>query len=255
MDFIAINKATWDKRTALHLDSKFYDVEQFKAGQCSLNPIELAQVGDVAGKSLLHLQCHFGQDTLSWARKGATVTGVDLSSEAIKSAQGLARELDIEATFIESDVCSFDTSQQQFDLVFTSYGVLCWLQDLDAWANTVATALKSGGHFHLVEFHPFVDLLSGYSYFPQVEPDVEFEGTYTENCSGEESQVVTWPHSISEVIQALLKAGLTIESFDEHVYSPYDCFDGLQAVAGKGFEKRHEGQQLPLLYSIKAYKV
>lgn len=253
MDFIAINKATWDKRTALHLDSQFYDVEKFKAGGCSLNPIELAQVGDVQGKKLLHLQCHFGQDTLSWARRGANVTGVDLSSEAVKSAQSLAKELNLAATFIESDVCRFQ-SQESFDLVFTSYGVLCWLEDLDAWAKTVAAALKQGGYFHLVEFHPFVDLLSGYSYFPQLQPDIEFEGTYTENCTGETSQVVTWPHSISQVIQALIRVGLVIEQFDEHVYCPYDCFDGLQALEGKGFQKLHLEQQLPLLYSIKARK-
>ena len=255
MDYIAINKKAWDKRTQTHLDSKFYDVKSFVDGQSSLNPVELAEVGEVKGKSLLHLQCHFGQDTLSWARLGAQVTGVDLSSEAIESAYKLANEISVEAEFINDDIYSFgERNSKTFDIVFTSYGVLCWLADLNLWAKTVADSLKVGGQFNLIEFHGFNDLLDGYSYFTSKVPDIEEEGTYTENCSGEESTVVTWPHSISEVIMALINAGISIESVNEFPYSPYKLSPEAEYVEGKGYQVIHKGRQVPLLYSIKGIK-
>lgn len=255
MDYIAINKKAWDKRTQTHLDSQFYDVKSFVSGLSSLNPIEIAEVGDVKGKSLLHLQCHFGQDTLSWARLGAQVTGVDLSFEAIESAKRLASEISIEAKFINDDIYSFgENNATTFDIVFTSYGVLCWLADLNLWAKTVADSLKAGGQFNLVEFHSFSDLLDGYSYFPSQDPDVEKEGTYTENCSGEESTVVTWPHSMSEVIMALINAGICIESVNEFPYSPYKLNPEAEYVEGKGYQVMYKGKQVPLIYSIKGRK-
>ncbi|KEA61953.1 hypothetical protein ADIMK_4100 [Marinobacterium lacunae] len=256
MDYLRINKDAWEKRTKLHVESTFYDVDSFKKGRCSLNPIELNQLRSVQGKSLLHLQCHFGLDTLSWARLGADVTGVDFSSDAIKQANALKQALGLSAHFIESDVIQFGkTNTQQFDIVFTSYGVLCWLPNLADWATTVAKSLRAGGEFHLVEFHTVSDLLSGYAYFPNSEPSVEEEGTYTENCDGETSTVVTWSHPISEVVNALINAGLTIESFSEHPYSPYNCFDGLEFVPDLGYQMLYNGHQVPLVYSIKARKV
>ncbi|RXJ88077.1 bifunctional 2-polyprenyl-6-hydroxyphenol methylase/3-demethylubiquinol 3-O-methyltransferase UbiG [Arcobacter sp. CECT 8985] len=256
MNYLNINKQAWNNRTKIHMKSKFYDVEAFKKGKCSLNKIELEQVGDVKGKSLLHLQCHFGQDTLSWARLGAKVTGVDLSSESIKEANLLKETLGLEATFIESDVCVFDkNNKQQFDIVFTSYGVLSWLENLNDWARTIASSLKVGAEFHMVEFHTFYDLLSGYSYFPNNKPDIEDEGTYTENCDGSTSTIATWSHYPSEVISALIEAGLSIESFYEYAYSPYNCFENLEFVPNKGYQMIHKGQQVPLLYSIKAKKL
>ena len=255
MDYLDINKAAWDKRTKLHVDSKFYDVEAFKDGKSSLNNIELEQVGSVAGKKLLHLQCHFGQDSLSWARKGAKVTGVDLSTEAIEQANTLKSALGIEASFIAKDIYQFGLENTaQFDIVFTSYGVLCWLPNLNEWAKIIASSLVTGGEFHLVEFHTFNDLLSGYSYFPQTKPDIEDEGTYTENCDGTKSTMVTWPHALSEVINALISAGLSLEFVKEYPYSPYKCFEGLTYVADQGYQMLHKGQQVPLLYSIKARK-
>ncbi|AXX92154.1 SAM-dependent methyltransferase [Malaciobacter molluscorum LMG 25693] len=256
MNYLNINKQAWNNRTKIHMKSKFYDVESFKKGKSSLNKIELDQVGDVKDKSLLHLQCHFGQDTLSWARLGAKVTGVDLSSEAIKEANLLKESLGLEATFIESDVCAFGKdNKQQFDIVFTSYGVLSWLENLDDWAKTIANSLKAKAEFHMVEFHTFSDILSGYSYFPNNKPDIEEEGTYTENCDGSMSTIATWSHSISEVITALINAGLTIETFCEYAYSPYNCFENLEFVPNLGYQMLYEGQQVPLLYSIKARKL
>ncbi|WP_105188962.1 MULTISPECIES: class I SAM-dependent methyltransferase [unclassified Pseudoalteromonas] len=256
MDYLQINKATWDKRTQVHVASEFYGVDAFKNGRCSLNPIEREQVGDVTGKSLLHLQCHFGQDTLSWARLGAKVTGVDLSSQAIAQANALKHALGLDAQFIEADIYRFgQENTQQYDLVFTSYGTICWLPDLTRWAQIIAGALKVGGEFHLIEFHPVNDVLSGYAYFPSEEPDVEEEGTYTENCDGTTSTTVCWSHSLSEVLSALVDAGLCIEAFNEYPYSPYNCFEGLEPVPGLGYQKLHNGQQVPLVYGVKARKI
>lgn len=255
-DYIEVNKAAWDKRTAIHMASKFYDVEAFIQGKSSLNDIELDEVGSVKGKTLLHLQCHFGQDTLSWARLGAKVTGVDLSSEAISQAKMLAQKVDQSASFIEQDIYEFGLNNKtQFDFVYTSYGVLCWLPDLNKWAQTISTALKSGGQFNLVEFHSVNDLLSGYSYFAQTAPDVDEDGTYTENCTGETSTMMTWGHALSEVINALIKVDIQIESVNEFPFSPYNCFDGLELVEGKGYQMLFKGQQVPLLYSIKGRKL
>ena len=256
MDYLNINKEAWDKRTKVHVGSKFYDLEAFKSGKSSLNTIELELVGNVEGKKLLHLQCHFGQDTLSWAREGATVTGVDLSTEAIEQANKLKSALELDATFVANDIYQFgNENTEKFNIVFTSYGVLCWLPDLNHWAKTIVNSLETGGEFHLVEFHTFNDLLCGYSYFPRSEPDVEDEGTYTENCDGTKSKMVTWAHSLSEVINALISAGLSIEHFKEYPYSPYNCFEGLVHVSGQGYQMLHKGQQVPLLYSIKARKI
>ena len=252
-DYLSINKKAWDERTKVHIDSSFYDVASFKNGACSLNSVERDQVGDVQGKSLLHLQCHFGQDTLSWARLGAEVTGVDLSAEAIARAKELQQTLGLKADFIESDVVQFGrTNTKQFDIVFTSYGVLSWLASLQAWAHTVASALKPGGEFHLVEFHPCTDLFSGYAYFSDSQPTIEDEDTYTENGNGITSTVVTWSHAISDVINALIAAGLTIESVSETPYSPYPCFEGLEWVPGLGYQMLHKEQQVPLLFAVKA---
>jgi SAM-dependent methyltransferase len=256
MDYINVNKDAWDRRTKIHIDSKFYDVEAFKDGSSSLNTIELEQVGNVEGKKFLHLQCHFGQDTLSWARQGALVTGVDLSTEAIEQANKLKSALGLEATFVANDIYQFgNENTEEFDIVFTSYGVLCWLPDLNLWAKTIASSLATGGEFHLVEFHTFNDLLCGYSYFPRSEPDVEDEGTYTENCDGIKSKIVTWTHSLSEVINALITSGLSIEHFKEYPFSPYNCFEDLEKVSGHGYQMLHKGQQVPLLYSVKARKI
>ncbi len=254
-DYISVNREAWNKRTKLHVESSFYDVKSFVEGKNTLNQVELEQLGSVKGKSLLHLQCHFGLDTMSWARLGADVTGVDLSSESIKQARELAESTGISAQFIESDVIAFgERNSKQYDIVFSSYGALCWLPNLNDWAKVIANALSVGGEFHLVEFHTFNDVFSGYSYFPEETPSIDQDGTYTENCDGETSTMMTWSHPVSEVITALLEAGLTLESFSEYPFSPYNCFEGLEYVEGKGYQMLHKGQQVPLLYSVKMSK-
>lgn len=255
MEYLKTNKESWNKRTEIHIQSKFYDVEGFRKGNNTLQEIELSELGDVSGKSLLHLQCHFGLDTLSWARMGAKVTGVDLSSTAIDKAKSLTIETGLDANFICSDVYSFgDVSQEQFDVVFTSYGVLCWLPDLHKWADIIARSLKPGGTFYIAEFHPFYDVLSGYSYFHCEEPEIEQEGTYTENDTGETSTLITWAHPISEVINALINAGIKISQFNEYPYSPYNCFEGLTEREKGRFYLDHQGHDMPMVYTIKGTK-
>jgi SAM-dependent methyltransferase len=156
-NYIEINRRSWNNRTDTHLASAFYDVPGFLKGNSSLKDIELHLLGDVTGKSILHLQCHFGQDTLSLSRLGATVTGVDLSDKAIENAERLAKETGLPADFICCDIYDLpnylDTT---FDIVFTSYGTIGWLPDLDKWANIIARYLKPDGRFIFVEFHPVV---------------------------------------------------------------------------------------------------
>ena len=158
-DYLKANRENWNERTPIHARSEFYDVEGFKAGRSTLTSIELEEVGEVAGRSLLHLQCHFGLDTMSWARLGAKVTGVDFSDQAIALARSLSKETGIEADFVLSDIYELpDVLDEQYDIVFTSFGVLNWLPDLKKWAQVIARFLKPGGTFYIVEFHPFADV-------------------------------------------------------------------------------------------------
>ncbi|GAB2884205.1 class I SAM-dependent methyltransferase [Microbulbifer echini] len=255
MDYLTVNRDLWDKRTKIHVDSTFYDVNGFLEGKSALKEIELSELGDVAGKSLLHLQCHFGLDTLSWARLGARVTGVDFSSVAIEKAKSLSEALGLQGHFICSDLYGFgESTQDQYDIVFTSYGVLCWLPDIQKWADVVSRSLKSGGTFYMAEFHPFIDIFLGYSYFHNSKPDIEEEGTYTENDSGERLTIVTWVYPISDVIGALLNAGIHITHFKEYPFSPYNCFDGMEEREKGRFYLSHKEQDIPLIYSIKGFK-
>lgn len=172
--YFAVNRALWDAWTPIHERSAFYDVDAFRAGQLTLNSIEREQLEDVTGKQLLHLQCHFGLDTLSWARLGAEVTGVDFSERAIALARRLASEAGIPATFVCTNVYDLPlTWAARFDLAYASYGAIPWLPDLTAWARVIARSLRMGGSFHVIEFHPLVGMLDEdghtlkYPYFAQ----------------------------------------------------------------------------------------
>jgi SAM-dependent methyltransferase len=250
-----MNRTGWDRRAEAHIESEFYDVDGFLAGNTSLREIELAELGDVSGKSLLHLQCHFGLDTLSWARRGATCTGVDISPVAIGKARELAAQTGLEAEFMCSDVYGFKHGAAgPYDIVFTSYGAVCWLPDLQRWAQVVASNLKAGGTFYMVEFHPIYDLLAGYSYFTRQEPDVEEEGSYTENGAGVVARLATWAHPISSVINALLGAGIQVERVNEFPFSPYNCFEGMEEREPGRFYLSHKGNDVPLVYSLTGRK-
>ena len=254
-DYFAMNRAAWDRRAKVHFDSAFYDVKGFLSGQTSLREIELAELADVAGRRLLHLQCHFGMDTLSWVRRGAVCTGVDISPVAIGKARELAAAARLDAEFICSDVYGFERHvPAPYDIVFTSYGSVCWLPDLERWAQVISSNLAVGGTFYMVEFHPVHDLLAGYPYFGRAEPDVIEEGTYTDNGADAVAELATWAHPISSVINTLARSGMEIQRVNEFAYSPYNCFDGLVEREPGRFYLRHRGNDVPMVYSLTGRK-
>ena len=255
------NKNLWNQRTAVHKDSAFYDLAGFKAGANVLAPIELNEIGEVKGRSLLHLQCHFGMDTLSLSRMGAKCVGIDLSDDAVTLARELNNELKLDAKFICCNV--YDTSKyvkDQFDIVFTSYGVIGWLPDLVPWAKMIAEKIKTGGFFYMSEFHPviwmFDDEFTHIKYYYENREVIvtENEGTYTDRNADIKGKEYSWNHSISEVLNALINAGLKIEFFNEHMYSPYPCFRNVvETEEGKWHVKGMEGK-IPMVYSLRARK-
>lgn len=261
MDYININKETWNNKTDVHIASDFYDVDGFLNGKSTLQAIELELLGDVKGKKILHLQCHFGQDTLSLARLGANVTGVDLSDKAINRAQEFAEKLNIDATFICCDI--YDAPNylnEKFDLVFTSYGTIGWFPDLDKWANVISHFLKPNGKFVFAEFHPVVWMYDNdfkevfYSYF-NIEPIIEDEsGTYADRYSAISAQTITWNHPISEVLNALIKSGLELNCFNEYDYSPYNCFNNTEEFESGKFRIKSFKNKIPMVYSLTATK-
>lgn len=253
------NKRSWNKRTAVHKDSAFYDLDSFKKGKSSLNKIELEELGDVKGKNLLHLQCHFGMDTMSWAREGAICTGVDLSDEAVKLAREINAELKLNAEFVCCNVYDLkEHLDKKFDIVFTSYGTIGWLPDLDAWAAIISHFLKPGGVFYIADFHPALWMMDDnfeyikYSYFNAEVITEETSGTYTDRDAPIRSTEHGWNHSFSEIITALLKHGLQIVQFNEFSYSPYNCFNNMEQGADAMWRIKGMDEKMPMMYSIKA---
>jgi 2-polyprenyl-3-methyl-5-hydroxy-6-metoxy-1,4-benzoquinol methylase len=259
--YFEANKELWNKRTAVHKDSSFYDLAGFKAGKNVLTPIELNEVGSVQGKKMLHLQCHFGMDSLNWARLGAEVTGIDLSDEAINEAKKLNDELGLNAKFICCNIYDLEEHlDEKFDIVFTSYGVVGWLPDLDKWAALISYYLKPGAVFYMAEFHPVVWMFDEefthikYFYDNRELIVTDSEGTYTDRNADIKAKEYSWNHSISEVLNALIKQGLQIRQFNEFMYSPYPCFNNtIQGKDGNWHIKGME-EKIPMVYSVKAIK-
>lgn len=260
-DFFEKNKASWNQRTMLHLESEFYDMPAFLAGKNSLQSIELGLLGDVRGKSILHLQCHFGQDTLSLARLGAFPTGVDLSDKAIAEAERLTKQLALPAKFICCNVYDLpDLLDEQFDIVFTSYGTIGWLPDLDPWAKIIQRFLKPGGRFVFIEFHPVVWMFDDdfthtkYRYF-NTDPIIEtVEGSYASRYSNVKLETIGWNHGLGEVLSSLLANNLEITHFQEYDYSPYNCFSHTEKIGEDKYQIKHLGNKIPMVYSLTAQK-
>lgn len=262
-NYVEINRKSWNARTAVHYDSEFYDNANFIKGKSSLNSIELDLLGDITGKSVLHLQCHFGQDTIQLTRLGAKATGVDLSDAAIDKARILAKETSSDAQFICCDVYDLPNHlDEKFDIVFTSYGTIGWLPDINKWANIVSQFLKPKGEFVFAEFHPVVWMFDDnfnaitYNYFNE-DPILEnIDGTYTDTdqSSIENQDYVSWNHGLSEVVTSLLNKNMEITALQEFDYSPYDCFSGTEEIAPKKFTIKKLGKKIPMVYAIKAVK-
>ena len=264
--WFSANKEIWNKRTVVHKDSSFYNLEGFRSGENVLTQIELNELGDVKGKKLLHLQCHFGMDSLNWARLGAEVTGMDLSDKAIDEARQLNDDPSINSGGMHTKfICCnvYDLKEhldEKFDIVFTSYGTIGWLPDLVKWADIISHYLKPGGIFYIAEFHPVVwmfdDEFTHIKYYYENREVIITEnyGTYTDRKASITGKEYGWNHSISEVLNALIKAGLKIELFNEYMYSPYPCFNNtVEIEKGKWQIKGMEGK-IPMVYSIRAVK-
>lgn len=259
--YIEVNKELWNKKTPIHVKSEFYDVKSFKKGKTSLNPAELDSIGDVNGKSLLHLQCHFGMDSLSWSRLGAKVTGVDLSDKAIEQARTLNDELGLNAEFICSDIYDLKNNLTgKYDIVFTSYGTIGWLPDLEKWADIVSHFLKPGGVFFIAEFHPVIWMFDDnfthfqYSYFNDGPIIEEVNGSYADRNADLKHLSYGWNHPLSDVFSSLMKQNLHVTEFKEYSYSYYKCFNNtVRNELGYWEIKGLEGK-MPLMYSIKAVK-
>ena len=269
---LGANRAHWDDLAEIHPDTDFYDVEAFRAGESSLDWLEREGVGSVEGKSLLHLQCHFGMDTLSWLREGAdSVVGADFSETAIETARELAKEagFDDQATFVESDLYELpDVLDEQFDVVFTSYGVLNWLPDIEGWAEVVAHFLKPGGRFFIAELHPishvFMDLWvdddgiarSDWPYFSDDPLTFDEDGSYADFEANVEHTVThEWSHSLGEIVTTLVDAGLVIDELREHSFASWEQFPGqMRELEGGDGHWEVPNEDYPLTFSLRAHR-
>jgi SAM-dependent methyltransferase len=254
------NKELWNNLAKVHIDSNFYDLAGFLKGESSLSPIELNLVGRVEGRSLLHVQCHFELDTLSLARMGAAVTGVDFSEVALEKARELNELLGLKAKFVVCDVNNLDEYLEgKFDVVFASFGVLGWHSDLDKWSAIVSHFLKEDGTFYLAEFHPVLWMLNDnqsaieHSYFKKAPIIESNQKSYAVPKAGSMGTSYCWNHSLGEVFGALEAAGLNIFDFREYDYSPCNIFANGIESDGKYYIKGLEGI-VPLAFSLSARK-
>ncbi len=266
-----LNRSWWDERVPIHVGSAFYDVDGFRAGGSTLRPFEVEEVGDVTGKRLVHLQCHFGLDTLSWARAGASVAGLDFSGAAVEAATSIAQETGIDAKFVQADV--YDAVDalggERFDVVYTGLGAINWLPDLSRWASVATSLLADGGFLYLAEFHPFTWVFDedtgtiAFDYFHDPEGVTfgdEMQGSYADlEVPTRHNRTREWAHPLSDVVTAVLGAGLTVELLSEHDYTLFPRFDDLELdedflTAGVVYRQPAGRPRLPLMYSLRAQR-
>ena len=265
-EYLLANQKRWEQLTIEHEQSEFYDLEGFKKGKDRLRSIELNELGNVEGKELLHIQCHFGMDTLAWAHRGAIVTGVDFSQNAIALAKSLSEELNIPGSFYSTDIYELlSVLDGKFDIVFTSYGVLHGLPDIKRWGEIIAHFLKPGGIFYIVEDHPFFrvfrakpdgEFMAERSYFFSEEPQrIESNGSYATNEHGTSGVSYVWDHSLGDVVNSLITAGLQIEFLHEFPYAARAKFPIMEQ--GEDGWWRLPGNKhgtIPFLFSLQARK-
>lgn len=261
-EYLKVNKETWNNKVDIHYESAFYDNDSFNKGRNSLKDIELELLGDVTGKSILHLQCHFGQDTISLSRLGAKATGVDFSEMAIDKAISLANTNKVDTRFILSDVYSLPlVLEEKYDVVFTSYGTIGWLPDLQKWASVVSHFLKPGGIFVFAEFHPLIWMFDNdfthveYNYFIDEAIVEHEEGTYADRSKNSRFTTMTWNHSISSVFSALTEKGINVNVLKEFNYSPYNCFSHTEEFSPGKYRIKKFGNKVPMVYAMRGIKL
>lgn len=259
------NRNAWERRTSLHVADQtgFYDVAGFLAGGDALYPIEAAEIGDVSGRRIAHLQSHFGLDTLSLARRGADVTGLDFSPEAIAAARDLAVRAGLAARFVEADVYDARAALGgAFDLVYATWGTIVWLPDVRRWARTVASLLAPGGALYFADTHPSALVLDerdgrlqpSYRWrTPADRPDRYVETTtYTGDALSAPVEEFCWIHPLSDVIGALLEAGLTIGFLHEHERLPSRLYPSMVPDGNRMSRLPDGAVPMPLAVSIRA---
>jgi SAM-dependent methyltransferase len=270
-DWLALNRANWDERTAIHLAPGGYDLSALRAGRGRLDAIVEAELGPVAGLRVLHLQCHFGEDTLTLAQRGAEVTGLDFSSAAIAAARALAAELALPARFVEAPLYDAPDALPEpasFDLVFTTWGTIGWLPDVARWARVVAHFLRPGGALHFADAHPAAlvfDDLAGTDANGQPGWFTPYFGTGAlvlddaSDYANSEAKVaasrqVNWLHPLADILAALAAAGLRLDSLHEHNGVPWPMFRALAKREGEGLWGWPGRQWLPLGLSLRAVR-
>lgn len=267
-DSFALNRASWDERVPVHVASPFYDVEGFRAGRDMLTPIEAAEIGSVEGLRVAHLQCHFGLDSLSLARRGARVTGLDFSGKAVEAARALAAEAGIDAHFVEGNVYDAPDllGRGAWDLVFTSWGTVTWLPDIDRWAQVVADLLAPGGRLYFLDGHPVALALGQdeaddpirptFDYFHGAAPlEFDEEGSYADASAAlRHNRTHEWIHPLGAMVDALLAAGLRLTALREHDAAAWQIFPSLER-GDDGLWRLPPGQcRIPLAVTVEATK-
>lgn len=279
--YFEANRANWDDRVPVHVASRGYDMDGFLRGEKTLYDIETSEVGRVHGKALLHLQCHFGMDTLGWARLGARVTGLDFSAPAVEQARELAVRVGIQdARFVQANV--YDAREalggEQFDVVYTGIGALCWLPDVRGWARVAAALVRPGGSLYVYEGHPVLwsledtredcALVVAYPYFERPEPTVWDESaTYVDGEPIQHTRTYEWNHGLGEIVTAVVDAGLRVDFVHEHRTVAWKALPQMVPVEpeatfdGSGHQRRTAWQLpddqrdlVPLMYSLRATK-
>jgi SAM-dependent methyltransferase len=269
-DYRDVNRANWDDRVAAHAASPDYAVARFAEDPSFLSEVvsfDLPRLGEIAGLEAVHLQCHIGTDTVSLARLGAHMTGLDFSAPALEQGRRLAAAVGVEVEFVESDLYGAPgvLGRERFDLVYTGIGAICWLPDIRRWAEVVASVLRPGGRLFMREGHPVLWSLAeprpdgllvlDFPYFEQEEPSVWDEGgtyvqtdhIFTHNVTHE------WNHGLGEIVTALFEAGLELTALEEHDSVPWDAMPGQMTPIGGGeFRLSDRPERLPHSYTLQA---
>jgi SAM-dependent methyltransferase len=263
-----INRAHWDALAAAHGQDAYYDTEALIAGADTIREAEQAgireAVGAVAGLDVLHVQCHIGFDAVSLARRGARVVGADFSPASLEKARALARRCDVKVEFVEADATKLPVElHNRFDLVYATIGVICWIDDLGAWMRSAAAALRGGGRLLLVDIHPVAMMLESgetlrfdFPYAHDGPRSFDEPGSYAgADLDVAATATVEYGHSLAEVVNAALGAGLKIQRLDEYLDADFDPRGGILKREDDGrYRLRADGEQLPVLFALVAAK-
>ena len=261
------NLANWDERVVGHIAPDGYDIESLVEDPTAISSVvrfDHDAVGDVEGKTLLHSQCHIGTDTLSWAKLGATVTGIDFSPAAIAAARDIASRMDVDATFIETEF--YDAPEhidEQFDIVYTSVGAICWLPDIDRWGEIVAGFVKPGGTFYIRDSHPMLmtlddkrsdeEMVVRYNYFftpqPQSFPEEE---SYLGSAKLDNVETYVWSHTLADVMNSLLAAGLRIDRVEELQHLDWEFLSWMEKKDETYVLPESHRNKMPMQFSMRA---